>query len=211
MKKISQLFTAMTIAALTLSGTAAAREHERGDRMQRDGARVELRAPNGNREQRRAPSQSRRDAHTGENRSTRRVERRQANQQARIRDARRDGDLNNREVRRLRQDQRKVTRMERRFGTDDHFSLRERRRLEQVQDRASRRIAGARHDDHRYYQPRKHRYQKRDERRHDERRPWSRTRHPGRYSDWYRRSGSSIGVEIILDGLTARWQDWDEY
>lgn len=211
MNKLSNALTAMAIAAISLSGTVEAREHERGDRTYRDGARAEQRAGNGNRERRETQRQSRRDSNTRDNRSTNRVDRRQANQRTRIRDARHEGDLSRREAKQLRKDQRKISRMERRFGGDEHFSPRERRRLEHTQDRASRRIARARDNDHPHYRPRKDRYQgyRGSHRGHDHHDlSWSRPsrRHGHRHDD----NGSVFGIQLILDGLTASWYDWDD-
>lgn len=76
-----------------------------------------------------------------------RVDRRQDNQRARIRDGRESGALTRWESKKLRKDQKKISRMERRFERDGHINKRERRSLNKAQDRASRRIYRSKNND----------------------------------------------------------------
>jgi hypothetical protein len=107
------------IAALTLGafGTAQAREH-------------------GARKGRQAAMQHR----AGPRKFQRGVDRRQANQRARIKQGWRSGDLNRKQVARLRKNQRQIGKMERRFGADGHYNRHERRIIKHKLDRASKRI-----------------------------------------------------------------------
>ncbi len=78
--------------------------------------------------------------------STPRIDQRQENQERRIEEGFRSGQLNRREVARLREELREIRRMERRAAADGRISPREQARIEQAQDQLSRNIARERHD-----------------------------------------------------------------
>ena len=140
MNTLRNVIVAMTLAAVTLSGSVQARE--RGDRGfgARAADRVELRAERLQVADRRYRSRDQSDSYS-------RVDRRQERQRARIKQGRRSGELTRHELRRLNKQQRKIGRMERRFNADGYLSGRERHRLERAQDRASKRIARFKHND----------------------------------------------------------------
>lgn len=75
------------------------------------------------------------------------VDRRQANQERRIRAGLHKGDLTRGEARKLRREQDKIERMEARYTADGHLSKKERIRIDRALDRASERIYAARHND----------------------------------------------------------------
>jgi hypothetical protein len=78
--------------------------------------------------------------------STRRVDKRQANQERRIDAGQRSGALNENEARRLDKGQARVQKMEDRAAADGKVTAKERARLERAQDKQSRRIYRERHD-----------------------------------------------------------------
>lgn len=78
--------------------------------------------------------------------STPRIDQRQANQEQRIEEGIRSGQLNRREADRLRQGQREIRRMERQALADGRISRREGARIEQAQDAQDRLIAQEKHD-----------------------------------------------------------------
>ena len=77
---------------------------------------------------------------------TPRVDRREARQQARIRQGVRSGELTPREAARLRMGERHIRRMERRDKADGVVTPRERRQLNRAENRESRRIAHLKHN-----------------------------------------------------------------
>jgi hypothetical protein len=77
---------------------------------------------------------------------TPRVDRREARQEARIREGVRTGEITPREAARLEAGQRHVRRMECRAKADGVVTMRERVRLGRAQSRQSRHIARLRHD-----------------------------------------------------------------
>jgi hypothetical protein len=78
--------------------------------------------------------------------STPRIDQRQANQERRIEEGLRSGQLTRNEAQRLREGQREIRRMERQALADGRISPREAARIEQAQDIEDRRIAQERHD-----------------------------------------------------------------
>lgn len=78
--------------------------------------------------------------------STRRVDKRQANQERRIEAGQRSGALNAKEARRLDKGQARVEKMEKRAAADGKLTAKERARLERAQDKQSRRIYREKHD-----------------------------------------------------------------
>jgi hypothetical protein len=78
--------------------------------------------------------------------STPRIDQRQANQEQRIEQGQRNGQLNRREVRRLREGQAQIRRMERQALADGRISPREAARIEHAQDAEGRRIGEERND-----------------------------------------------------------------
>jgi hypothetical protein len=84
--------------------------------------------------------------------STPRIDQRQENQERRIEEGVRLGQINRREEARLRAELREIRRMERRALADGRISPREQARIEQAQDQLSRNINRERHDQQaRYY------------------------------------------------------------
>lgn len=77
---------------------------------------------------------------------TRRIDRRQHFQHARIREGMASGDLTRREAIRLKAEQRHIRRTERRAMADGKFTASERRRLHNEQRRAHHDIRRQRHD-----------------------------------------------------------------
>ena len=78
--------------------------------------------------------------------STERIDQRQANQERRIEEGVRSGQINRREESRLRAELRDIRRMERRAAADGRVSRSERAEIEAAQDRLSQRINRERHD-----------------------------------------------------------------
>lgn len=74
------------------------------------------------------------------------VNKRQHEQQSRIRQGIRSGELTGREVYRLERQQASIQRYEWQAKRDGHVSFRERYRLDNMQDRASRNIYHQKHD-----------------------------------------------------------------
>ncbi|HMG36597.1 MAG TPA: hypothetical protein VKM94_21850 [Blastocatellia bacterium] len=74
------------------------------------------------------------------------INRREHNQQVRIREGIRDGELTRREAERLEAQQARIRVDERFARADGHLSYRERRRLDRELDRASRDIYRQKHD-----------------------------------------------------------------
>jgi hypothetical protein len=74
------------------------------------------------------------------------IDKREANQRARIVDGVRSGELTRPETRRLMQGERKLHRLERRVKADGDVTARERARLHHGADRMSKRIYRQKHD-----------------------------------------------------------------
>lgn len=126
MIKLTHVITVAAALAIALPGVASAQRGERGDRVNQNRAGVERT--------------------TRHDTSDSRIDRRQANQRARINDGRDSGSLTRREMGRLRGDQRRIRHMERHFARDGRIDRWERRALRHAQNRASRRIARAKHN-----------------------------------------------------------------
>ena len=78
--------------------------------------------------------------------STRRIDKRQANQEARIEAGQKSGALNAKEAARLEKGQARVQKMENRAVADGKVTAKERARIERAQDKQSRRIYREKHD-----------------------------------------------------------------
>ena len=78
--------------------------------------------------------------------STRRIDQRQANQQQRIDQGVKSGQLTPKEAERLQKGQARVQKMEDKAAADGKVTAKERARIEKAQDRESRRIERERHD-----------------------------------------------------------------
>ena len=78
--------------------------------------------------------------------NTPRINKRQHEQQSRIRQGIRSGELTGREVYRLERQQAAIQRSEWRAKSDGHVSWRERYRIDNMQDRANRNIYHQKHD-----------------------------------------------------------------
>jgi hypothetical protein len=78
--------------------------------------------------------------------STARIDARQANQERRIEQGEKSGQLTEREAARLEQGQARVQKMEERAVADGKVTKKERARIEYAQDRQSRKIYRQRHD-----------------------------------------------------------------
>jgi hypothetical protein len=78
--------------------------------------------------------------------STPRIDQRQENQQRRIEEGVKSGQLTEKEVARLQKGQARIQKMEDRAVADGKVTAKERARIEKAQDRESRRIARERHD-----------------------------------------------------------------
>ena len=78
--------------------------------------------------------------------STPRVDKRQQNQQQRIDQGVKSGQLTEKEAARLQKGQARVQKMEDKAAADGKVTAKERRRIEHTQDQQSRRIAKQRHD-----------------------------------------------------------------
>jgi len=121
MKKTTVTFA--VIAALTLGalGTAQARERDRNP---------------GAHKQKQSAMQ-----HGAKPRNFQRaIDARQAQQRGRIKQGRRNGDLNRKQVARLRTDQKRIRKLERRFGADGRYTRNERRIIKHKLNHASQRI-----------------------------------------------------------------------
>jgi hypothetical protein len=80
--------------------------------------------------------------------STPRIDQRQANQEQRIEQGIRSGQISRREAQRLREGQRQIRRMERQALADGRITPREAARIEQAQDAQGRLIREERRDQH---------------------------------------------------------------
>ena len=78
--------------------------------------------------------------------STERIDRRQVNQERRIEQGVKSGDLTKREAARLEKGQQHVQKLETRAAADGKVTAKERARIEHAQDVQSRRIAREKHD-----------------------------------------------------------------
>lgn len=78
--------------------------------------------------------------------SEHRIDRREANQERRIHEGLRSGDLTRREARALEAEQAHIRALERNAKRDGHVDRYEARQIERAQDAASRHIAQERHD-----------------------------------------------------------------
>ena len=78
--------------------------------------------------------------------STKRVDKRQENQERRIERGEKSGDLSKREAKRLEKGQRRVDRTESRMAEDGKMTKSERKRLENMQDVQNKRIENQRKD-----------------------------------------------------------------
>lgn len=78
--------------------------------------------------------------------STPRIDQRQANQERRIEQGEKSGQLNKREARRLERGQAHVQKMENKAVADGKVTAKERAKIEKAQDRQSRRIYREKHD-----------------------------------------------------------------
>ena len=81
--------------------------------------------------------------------STKRIDKRQENQEQRIEKGRKSGELSKQEAKRLEKGQRRVDRAEARMAEDGKMTKGERKRLETMQDKQSQRIENQRKDDNR--------------------------------------------------------------
>jgi len=78
--------------------------------------------------------------------STARIDQRQANQQQRIDQGVKSGQLNKKEAARLEKGQERIQKMENKAMADGKMTKKERAQIEKAQDRESRRIAREKHD-----------------------------------------------------------------
>jgi len=78
--------------------------------------------------------------------STPRIDQRQANQERRIEQGERSGQLNPKEAARLEKGQARIDKMEKKAVADGKVTKKERARIEKAQDRESRRIYREKHD-----------------------------------------------------------------
>ena len=78
-----------------------------------------------------------------------RIDRREANQERRIQEGRRSGDITRQEARQLEAEQARIRDMERQAKRDGVVDRREARQIERAQDQASRHIAQERNDSER--------------------------------------------------------------
>jgi len=78
--------------------------------------------------------------------STKRIDRREANQERRIEQGEKSGALTPREAARLEKGQARVDKMEAKATADGKVTAKERRQIEKAQDRESRRIYREKHD-----------------------------------------------------------------
>lgn len=79
--------------------------------------------------------------------STKRVDKRQENQERRIEQGQKSGKLSKKETQRLEKGQRRVDRAEARMADDGKMTKGERKRLEKMQDKQSKRIQNQRQDE----------------------------------------------------------------
>ena len=79
--------------------------------------------------------------------STKRIDKRQENQENRIEQGRKSGDLSKKEAKRLEKGQRRVDRAEARMADDGKVTKGERKRLETIQDKQSKRIRNQQQDE----------------------------------------------------------------
>ncbi len=77
---------------------------------------------------------------------TPRIDQRQANQQQRIDEGVKSGQLNKKEAARLEKGQKRIQKMENKAMADGKMTKKERAAIEKAQDRESRRIAREKHD-----------------------------------------------------------------
>lgn len=139
MHNIYKITTALGLAVFALGGTAQAHERDRNREGHRDAPEVVVVVRGDDRHR----------GHEGSHHGggfAREVNRRQASQEARIREGWRQGDLTYGEMRILEKQQDKIAEMERRYKADGHLSGRERRKLDRALDFASMRIYDERHD-----------------------------------------------------------------
>ncbi len=140
----------ITVISFGLTGIAQARDHDRADRGSRDRASAQVaksardRGNTGDRSDA-GRAYVRRDGSAG--RFVSRVDRRQDNQQSRIREGRQSGSLTKREARQLNKNRKKIDRMERRYAKDGRIDKHERRKLTKALERSSRRIYKLKHND----------------------------------------------------------------
>ena len=78
--------------------------------------------------------------------STPRIDKRQENQQKRIDEGVKSGQLNEKEARRLEKGQQRVQKAEDKAMADGTMSAKEKHKIEHMQDRESRKIAREKHD-----------------------------------------------------------------
>jgi len=78
--------------------------------------------------------------------STKRIDRRQGNQERRIEQGVQSGSLNEREAARLEKGQARIQKMEEKAAADGKVTAKERARIEHAQDKQSRRIYRQKHD-----------------------------------------------------------------
>ena len=78
--------------------------------------------------------------------STPRIDQRQANQERRIDQGVKSGQLNQKEAARLEKGQARVQKMENKAVADGTVTAKERRKIERAQDKQSRKIAREKHD-----------------------------------------------------------------
>lgn len=78
--------------------------------------------------------------------STRRMGQRQANQEKRIQQGEKSGQLTDKEAARLEKGQARIRKMEEKAKADGKVTAKERRRIEQAQNRESAKIAREKHD-----------------------------------------------------------------
>ena len=77
---------------------------------------------------------------------TKRIDKRQQNQQQRIEQGQKSGALTSKEAARLEKGQARVQKMEDKAAADGKVTKKERRRIEKAQDRQSKKIAREKHD-----------------------------------------------------------------
>ena len=78
--------------------------------------------------------------------STQRIDKRQANQEQRIKAGEKSGQVTPKEAERLRKEQARIQKMETKAMADGKVTKAEARRIEKAQDRASKNIAREKHD-----------------------------------------------------------------
>ena len=85
-------------------------------------------------------------AQAGDTTSTKRIDKRQENQQQRIDKGVQSGQLTDKEAKRLEKGQARVQKMEDKAMADGKVTKKERKRIEKAQDRESKKIARQKHD-----------------------------------------------------------------